>query len=83
MWTLCLLMLHPVSTFIPQSPASPVSQSSQNKELLPLFDLKDRFEEASAGGGKIQINPMPARLKRILVAGSSDQVADLLKKMKS
>ena len=50
---------------------------------MPLFDLKDRFEEASAGGGKIQINPMPARLKRILVAGSSDQVADLLKKMKS
>jgi hypothetical protein len=38
----------------------PFEAISQEKDSLPLLDLKEKFEEACAGGGKIQINKIPA-----------------------
>lgn len=38
----------------------PFEANSADKDFHPLLDLKEKFEEACAGGGKIQINKIPA-----------------------
>jgi hypothetical protein len=50
-WALILLVLHPFEA------------NSAEKDFRPLLDLKEKFEEACAGGGKIQINKIPAQIK--------------------
>jgi hypothetical protein len=67
-------MVHPASTFI---------GLSATNDLKPLFELKEKYDDAVAGGGRVQINTIPFHLKQTLAAGSRDQVTRLLYQMKT
>ena len=45
-WVLCLLVLHPAAAFLNSS-------AKKEKEMKPLLELKEKFDEARAGSGKI------------------------------
>lgn len=69
-WALCLLMSQPTGS---------VDMASEQA----LVDLKEKFDDACGGGGRVQINSMPFRLKQRLASKDGQQVSSLLHKMKT
>jgi hypothetical protein len=74
MWALCLLVVHPTTAF---------EHLSASKDLQPLLELKEKFDEASCGGGRVQLNSIPASLKQTLQTGPKDAVSELLRDLKT